>query len=387
MIDNKENPIFARIADSLKQQISNNGYAPGSLLPREIELAEQFSVSRSTMRNALSVLERDGWIIRKKRYGTIVAPDAMRRKYRKIDIGFFTRCSLTDYQEYIDLFNADMHFGYTLRRAIRRGYFVRLFPWPAQLNEKPTYDLEDVLLRKRVDAFVVASPAYLREVLEQLRLLRVPHMALETHIPKPGVNSAVDDDADTMAVIMEKLHRFGHRKVGFLGGLLKHVEINSKCRRMLAEFLRQTENYGMTVREQYIQCVGPDEWNNRSVDHSELSRQMLRGDHPTAVVTVSQDGAENFISAAREKGLRVPEDISVVTTDIYNNWNAAADLTGMTYDLDEFADMVLDELLLNLRSAAYRPGVHTMKGRFQEGSTLAPVKKQHPFAGSHSRKG
>ena len=375
MIDNKEIPIFAKIAERLKRQISNRGYAPGSLLPREVELAESFDVSRSTMRNALAVLEKDGWIIRKKRYGPIVAPDAMRRKYRKIDLGFFVRCSLRDYQEYIDLFNANLHFGYTLRRAIGRGYFVRLFPWPFSPNEPVTYDLEEVLLRKSVDAFVVASPAYLHEVVEQLRLRNIPHMALETHIAKPGVNSAVCDDVGSMAAIMEKLHRMGHCKVGFLGGLLKHVDLNSKCRRCLAEFLRQADHYGMTVRESYIQCVGADEWNNRSVDNRELARRMLRGDHPTAVVTLNPKEGDAVIEAAGEIGLRVPEDVSVVVAGLYTDRDINGNLSGMCYDLDEFADMVLDEIVLNLRSASYRPGIHMLKGRFQEGCTLAPVKK------------
>ena len=48
MIDSKDIPIFAKIAERLKQQISNRGYAPGALLPREVELAESFEVSRST---------------------------------------------------------------------------------------------------------------------------------------------------------------------------------------------------------------------------------------------------------------------------------------------------------------------------------------------------
>ena len=97
MVEKKEGPVYIRIADELKQAISRTGYAPGDLLPKEIDLAKQYDISRATLRNALAILENDGWIIRKKRFGTIVAPDALRRKYRKIDIGFFVRCSLTNY--------------------------------------------------------------------------------------------------------------------------------------------------------------------------------------------------------------------------------------------------------------------------------------------------
>lgn len=45
-------------------------FAQGGRLPGEIELAEQFGVSRGTVRQALSVLEREGSILRRQGDGT-----------------------------------------------------------------------------------------------------------------------------------------------------------------------------------------------------------------------------------------------------------------------------------------------------------------------------
>ncbi|WP_073578942.1 GntR family transcriptional regulator [Mycobacterium avium] len=64
-----------RVADVLRQQIHADAYPDG--LPAELELADEFSVSRNTIREALAVLKREGLIDRGPRVGTHVA----QRKY------------------------------------------------------------------------------------------------------------------------------------------------------------------------------------------------------------------------------------------------------------------------------------------------------------------
>lgn len=63
----------ARILDGLRQQILTGAWPPGFQLPREIELAETYGVSRMTMNKALSALAREGYLIRRRRGGTSVA--------------------------------------------------------------------------------------------------------------------------------------------------------------------------------------------------------------------------------------------------------------------------------------------------------------------------
>ncbi len=372
MVEKKEGPVYIRIADELKQAISRTGYAPGDLLPKEIDLAKQYDISRATLRNALAILENDGWIIRKKRFGTIVAPDALRRKYRKIDIGFFVRCSLTNYQEYVNIFQEQLQVGYTLRRAVRRRYFVRFFPWNDPFSGELPYDLEEILTRKKVDAFVVASPSYLTDVIDQLRKRRIPHVALETHVNRPGVNSVVLDDEKFVAQIMKRLYDMGHRKIGYLGGMLKKPELNSHARRVLTEILKQASCYGMTIKDNWIQCTGADEYGNRLAPLGLMSKEMLSGkERPTAVITVNDKSAQICISAASEMGLRVPEDLSVVSEcNILHDQSEKTSIAGVNCDLEELADMALDELVSFLRNPAYRPGRHCMGGIFNEGSTL-----------------
>lgn len=63
---------YVQIAQSLKTEIAALG--PNTLLPTENALAAKFGVSRITIRNALSLLERAGIVTRTRGRGTVVNP-------------------------------------------------------------------------------------------------------------------------------------------------------------------------------------------------------------------------------------------------------------------------------------------------------------------------
>jgi GntR family transcriptional regulator len=65
-------PLKTRLHRELKERIEDGHYAPGIQLPSEAELVEQYGVSRSTVRSALSALEAEGLIVRRWGVGTFV---------------------------------------------------------------------------------------------------------------------------------------------------------------------------------------------------------------------------------------------------------------------------------------------------------------------------
>jgi GntR family transcriptional regulator len=64
--------MSAALAERLSDQIASGEFPAGSRLPAEVEFARQLNVSRPTLREALTLLQRDGLIIRRQRSGTIV---------------------------------------------------------------------------------------------------------------------------------------------------------------------------------------------------------------------------------------------------------------------------------------------------------------------------
>jgi GntR family transcriptional regulator len=64
-------PYYQQLADLLRHEIGTRQAHGGlSQLPSENELAERHGISRATVRHALDVLERDGWIYREKGKGS-----------------------------------------------------------------------------------------------------------------------------------------------------------------------------------------------------------------------------------------------------------------------------------------------------------------------------
>ena len=68
----KDKPLYHAIADQLAQQIDSGKYPPGSRLPAERELADQFGVSRVTIREAEIALQALGRITIKTGSGVYV---------------------------------------------------------------------------------------------------------------------------------------------------------------------------------------------------------------------------------------------------------------------------------------------------------------------------
>lgn len=73
----KNQPQYAVVADTLIAAVADGTYPVGSLLPPEIDLADQFGVSRNTMRSAIRVLVDMGMVSRRAGMGTLVQSQAI----------------------------------------------------------------------------------------------------------------------------------------------------------------------------------------------------------------------------------------------------------------------------------------------------------------------
>lgn len=66
-------PFYVQLKEAIVDLIATGGYEPGDRLPGEMELCEQYDVSRTVVRQALLELELEGHIRREKGRGTFVA--------------------------------------------------------------------------------------------------------------------------------------------------------------------------------------------------------------------------------------------------------------------------------------------------------------------------
>jgi GntR family transcriptional regulator len=76
MLIDKEIPLYYQLETILRRRILSGDYSPDLPLPSEEVLGKEFEVSRITVRRALSSLEQEDLIIRKRGKGTFVSKKA-----------------------------------------------------------------------------------------------------------------------------------------------------------------------------------------------------------------------------------------------------------------------------------------------------------------------
>jgi DNA-binding GntR family transcriptional regulator len=72
-------PLYFQVAQYLEERIESGDLPPGVRLDNEIALAEQFGLSRPTMRRAIEYLVDRGLLVRKRGVGTQVVQPKVRR--------------------------------------------------------------------------------------------------------------------------------------------------------------------------------------------------------------------------------------------------------------------------------------------------------------------
>jgi GntR family transcriptional regulator len=70
--DSAPGPLYQQLERNMREAIRQKKLAPGDALPAERELAEQFAVSRITIRKALDALVAEGLLTRQQGTGTFV---------------------------------------------------------------------------------------------------------------------------------------------------------------------------------------------------------------------------------------------------------------------------------------------------------------------------
>ncbi|MCL6516045.1 GntR family transcriptional regulator, partial [Alicyclobacillus sp.] len=70
-------PLYRQIEEYIRNQIESGAWSPGTQIPTEQMLCEQFRVSRITVVKALSRLANEGWIRKEQGRGTFVTASWM----------------------------------------------------------------------------------------------------------------------------------------------------------------------------------------------------------------------------------------------------------------------------------------------------------------------
>lgn len=194
-------------------------------------------------------------------------------------------------------------------RVLREhGYHVLLLD-VGDNGPQRTLLLDSRMLSKRVDAVLVLSLQLHDVELELLRRLRLPVVTVGTHTR--GWPSVRIDDVDVARKATEHLIALGHRTIGFIGGEpTPHPDFATPSDRRRG-FEDAMAAHGLPVDPAHVLSA---DWSVRG-GASAGEHLLAACPRPTAVFVASDEMAMGLLHTAGRKGVRVPDDLSVVGVD------------------------------------------------------------------------
>jgi LacI family transcriptional regulator len=137
----------------------------------------------------------------------------------------------------------------------------------------------------------------------------VPTVYFDNIVLNRGVGNVTRANRAGMRLLVGHLHEHGHDRVGYIGGppaLTSGVE-------RLDGYRDAVRDLGLVDRDDYAQ-FGEQTWSAHSGAEA-MERLLALTDPPTAVVTSGESFAFGALSACRTRGVRVPEQVALVSFD------------------------------------------------------------------------
>jgi LacI family transcriptional regulator len=200
------------------------------------------------------------------------------------------------------------------------------------------------MMRGRVDGLIIMSPHIDASTLNENLPRTLPVVLLNCHVDGNAFDSINIDNRGGVCQMVNHLLSHGHTRIGILKGTehnIDAVERLSGYRDALADS-NAVVSPDLEVPGEFSEASGYDA----------AKKLLSQSPRPTAIVASNDSMAIGALSAIRESGLRVPEDVALVGfDDIPVAAYITPSLTTVNVDID------------GLGVAAIRQVIHAVKNR------------------------
>jgi LacI family transcriptional regulator len=172
--------------------------------------------------------------------------------------------------------------------------------------------LERVLRERRVDGLLYISMPLSNRAARKVRSRQLPVVLVDSYHPE--VDSIHVENQQGAYQATRYLLELGYRRLGMINGKLRSFP----ARERRQGFLKALSDFGLSPRPEWmIECDdmdGQDGFNAPAGYRAMLSLLAL-DDLPEALFVASDVQAYGVLRAAREKGIRIPDDLALVAFD------------------------------------------------------------------------
>lgn len=178
-------------------------------------------------------------------------------------------------------------------------------------SDKREFSYLELYKRQQIDGILFISPYEFRDGFDEnvhvgkIKELKIPAVILNAYNQDDSVSSIYIDYFSTTYTAAEYLINLGHKEIGYLLPNAYQLDQVQAVER-LKGYRAALDDYGMTLNENnifFIDKVG------------EITDRIQAGKGPTAIVANKTTYAQMFMKSMLDKGIRVPEQISVIAAN------------------------------------------------------------------------
>lgn len=306
--------FYKKVYEAILSDIENEVFPPNSYLPYEKELCDKYDVSLITVRRALKLLEANHFIIKIKGKGSFVNPNLeintsaeLSTCFGVLFFGDRNGICYDEYYNYSNLWSAKIYSH--LFTKIKNDYTL-VFETMYQDEVIDKFKNQATIL-KHVDRILLLTYGHVEcKILDYLKEQGKQLIIYNYFNQKYEICNVLSNEREIYYQLVLKLFKLNHQKIAFMNGMIE----NQYCDN-IERFMGYQEafiSHGHSLVDNLIKWTkSPRDAYYKMKEVLELPEEQW----PTAVVCINDGIALGVYEAIKEKGLRIPEDISVVGHD------------------------------------------------------------------------
>jgi LacI family transcriptional regulator len=335
---------YVQIANIIERKIKNKEVSVGKKLPPEEDLRKVFNVSLDTMREAMAKLTEEGYITRRPSIGTVVVSAQPKKGVdleKKKGIGLVV-CNVPG----IDISEGPYSNGIIkgIEEEIRDRGFYAIFRGLDAGDDKLTF-----VGKKREISGLVVTGAITLSHLRTIKKFHLPFVLVGDVYKKTKVNVdtdvVTDSEFESIYIAVKHLIGLGHKKIVFVRESGEDVWWR----------MEQIEGYVQAFKEANLEYDKNMVIEKGRADYESgysVMKEFLNKSVPfTAVICNGNIQCLGVIQAIKEKGLRIPEDISVIRKASTNS----SGLTTISCDYEVMGRKAVERLIYRLENTDRKP--------------------------------
>lgn len=235
-------------------------------------------------------------------------------------------------------------------RAAKANCFVLLEILAAEDENELTPPM--LLKEEKVDGMLVLG-AVQNKYLRMMEEFGVPLVFMDFYDTALQEDSVISNSFYGTYALTNYLMDMGHTEIGFVGTAFTTVSITDRY----YGYLKSMEEHGLPVRKEWI--VPDRDQRRRCYEEIELPEKL-----PTAFVCNCDFTAGKVIKCLKARGLKVPDDVSVVGFDdfIYPGL-CDVEITTYSVNMEAMAEVGLDMVQAKMNGRKYRKGMNMVEGQ------------------------